>query len=199
MKISSLFIGLLACICISINTASAQNNEDTDKWVAQGKWRNGLKLKTHKGLNSAEFAKQYKANKAWWDTAFAFLRTTNLDTLSVGKHLIVGEDVFAAVSTGNPKPADKAGWESHQKYIDVHVMIDGKEKIGMMPAATGTVTTPYKDANDAANYVLGSNAVYFDADKNTMIILFPQEAHSPGVFGGSDRVKKVVLKIRYTN
>jgi biofilm protein TabA len=88
------------------------------------------------GLNNAEFAKQYQRNKIYWDKAFAFLRTTQLDTLSVGKHVLDGENVFVTVTEGPTKDYDKTGWEAHRKYLDVHLMISGKERIGVMNPTT---------------------------------------------------------------
>lgn len=191
-------VALLAIVCFTGTTTFAQT--DAAAWVKKGNWRNGLKLSLYPGLDNAEFAKQYKANKALWDKAFEFLKNTKLDTLSVGKHLIDGENVFAAVSTGTPKAQDKAGWESHKSYIDVHVMITGKERIGVAPVATATVTKPYNPTSDGAGYALSSEAKYYEADSNTMIILFPSDAHSPGNrVDGYDQVKKVVIKIKAAN
>ncbi len=197
-KISIYKIALLAVICFISTAASAQMSEsDAEAWVKNGEWRNGLTLNMYAGLNNAEFAKQYQRNKVYWDKAFAFLRTTQLDTLSVGKHVIDGDNVFVTVSEGPTKDYDKTSWEAHRKYLDVHLMIRGKERIGVMNPVNATVTNPYDAAKDVANYDPATKGNYYVADTNTMLILFPSDSHRPSIHvDGYDTVKKLVVKIK---
>ncbi|MCC8425455.1 YhcH/YjgK/YiaL family protein [Mucilaginibacter sp. UR6-11] len=199
MKISlnRILILLVVALLVSL-TASAQTTESTSKaWVKKGDWRNGVKLDLYKDLNNEEFAIQYRRNKAYWDKAFAFIANTQLDTLSVGKHLIDGENVFATVSDGPTKDYNKTGWEAHRKYIDLHLMIHGKERIGMMDPATAAVTNPYDAAKDVVNFDTNTKGNYYVADPGTLFIFFPQNPHRPGIHvEGYDTVKKLVIKIK---
>ena len=43
------------------------------KWVKNRESANGSKIKLSSSADEVEFARQYHANKAWWDKAFAFL------------------------------------------------------------------------------------------------------------------------------
>jgi len=190
---------VLTAICFIVSTAFAQNNmteKTAAEWVKKGEWRNGFKLKLYDGLDNVEFAKQYHKNKALWDKAFAYLRTTKLDTVSVGKHLIDGENVFATVTEGATKPFEQTAWESHRKYIDLHLMIRGKEKIGVMNPATAKVTDPYDAAKDVAHYDINTKGTYYIADPETLLIFFPENSHRPVIHVDEyDKVKKVVVKI----
>jgi biofilm protein TabA len=189
-RISTYMIAVWAMICFMSATAVAQTTDI--------EWTTGeRKLSVFPGLNKAEFAKQYQANKAYWDKAITFLNTTNLDTLSVGKHLIDGENVFVSVSEGPTKEYDKTGWESHRNYLDIHLMMAGKERIGMLDTAGAEVTNPYDAAKDVANYHPNIKGNYYVADSNTLLIFFPQDAHRPSIHvDGYDKVKKLVIKIR---
>ena len=189
-RIILLAIGFLALACFASTVVSAQ--------VADAEWTTGgRKLNVFPGLNKAEFAKQYQANKPYWDKAIAFLSSTNLDTLSLGKHLIDGENVFATVSEGPTKEYNKTGWESHRNYLDLHLMLLGKERIGMVDTTSAAVTNPYDATKDAANYDATIKGNYYVADSNTLLIFFPQDAHRPSIHvDGFDRVKKLVIKIR---
>ena len=193
-------IGVLI-ICLLSSTAFAQTKALTEKaaaeWVKKGEWRHGFKQKLYAGIDNVEFAKQYQANKALWDKAFAFIVHTNLDTLSVGKHAIDGDNVFATVTDAATKPFDQTAWESHRKYIDLHLMIRGKEKIGVMNPATAKVIKPYDESKDVANYDLSTEGTYYIADPETLMIFFPQNSHRPVIHvDGYDKVKKLVIKIR---
>jgi biofilm protein TabA len=196
-KILNYKIVLLAIFCFIGTVASAQTTESAAAWVKKGEWRNGFKLTLFAGLNNAEFAKQYHRNKAYWDKAFAFINNTNLDTLSVGKHVIDGTNVFATVTDGPTKDYDKTAWESHRNYIDLHLVISGKERIGVTNAATATVTNPYDATKDAANYDINTKGNYYVEDSGVLVICFPQDAHRPGIHvDGYDKVKKMVIKIK---
>ena len=65
-------------------TAETWTPQKADKWFRSREWANGLKLNVQESVNKVEFAKQYHANKAAWDKAFAYFRDTNLEELPVG-------------------------------------------------------------------------------------------------------------------
>jgi biofilm protein TabA len=187
-KTSFVKIALFAFVCFFTVPASAQITE----WYTGGR-----KLNIFPGLNKAEFVKQYQRNKVYWDKAVAFLNTTKLDTLSVGKHVIDGENIFVTVSEGPTKEYDKTNWESHRNYLDIHLLLVGKERIGMMDTTSATITNSYDATKDVVTYEPGSKGNYYVADTNTLLIFFPQDAHRPSIHvDGFDKVKKLVFKIK---
>jgi biofilm protein TabA len=197
-KVISFKIAVLAILGFVYTTVSAQTVESTaSTWVKNGEWRNGVKLNLYAGMDNVEFEKQYHSNKAYWDKAFAFLANTQLDTLTIGKHAIDGENVFATVSEGPTKDYNKTAWEAHKKYIDLHLMIRGKERIGVMNAASATVTNAYDDVKDVTNFDVNTKGDYYVADTGTLLIFFPDNSHRPGIHvDGYDTVKKLVIKIK---
>jgi biofilm protein TabA len=200
MKIKPICRLLLAATSFIImeHKAIAQAGPDTraaEKWIKSNAWKNGLKLNVHPSTDTNEFYSQYRRNKAAWDKAFQFLRSTNLDTLSVGKHLIDGDNVYASVTEAPSKDLDKARWESHKQYIDLQYVIKGKEQIGVSPIDKATVTKPYDEAKDVANYT--ADGTYYTAEPGTFFLFFPQEVHRPNIkIDGFDVVKKIVIKIK---
>ncbi|MDB5117725.1 MAG: hypothetical protein JWQ79_3217 [Mucilaginibacter sp.] len=201
-KIVNYKLILLVIVCFVSKTALSQSSgnwteKSATEWVKKGEWRNGFKLKFYDGMDNVEFAKQYHANKALWDKAFAYMRDTKLDALAPGKYLIDGDNVFATVTDAATKEFDKTAWESHRKYIDLHLMIRGKEKIGVMNPATAKVTEPYDETKDVAHYDPATKATFYIADPETLMVFFPQNAHRPVIHvDGYDTVKKLVIKIR---
>jgi biofilm protein TabA len=193
-------ITLLALLCFigSVFTVSAQMTESTAKaWVKKGEWRNSFKLNLYPGLDNVEFAKQYKLNKAYWDKAFAYLANTNLDTIAPGKYAIDGDNVFAMVTDGPTKDYDKTGWEAHHKYLDLHLVIRGKERVGVMNPYTAKVTNAYDATKDVENYDVNTKGDYYIEDPSTLYIFFPQNSHRPGIHvDGYDQIKKIVIKIK---
>lgn len=175
--------------------ATAVSKKQAIKWFKKKEWLGGLQLKPSKSVDAQEFYRQYKANKSYWDEAFAFIKDHDLETLSNGKHEIDGENVFASVTEGPTKYIDSTQWESHRKYIDLQYVIDGEELIAVNPVAHSTLTRPYDAKRDAANYT--AHGKTYKATPTTFFIFFPTDAHRPGITpGGNKVVKKLVVKVR---
>lgn len=167
------------------------------KWVKSRVWAQGLKIKVHPSVNSLEFAKQYHANKAWWDKAFAFLSNKKLDTLPPGKYVIDGTNVYATITEAPSREFDQSGWEAHRNYIDLQYVIKGKERIGVAPVLSAIVVKPYDETKDAAGYKVDGK--FYIATPGEFFLFFPADAHRPNIkVEKYYLVKKLVIKIRYT-
>jgi biofilm protein TabA len=176
-------------------TKNLQTEKSVTKWLHKNEWKNGLKLDVYKDVNKMEFAKQYHGNKPGWDKAFAFLRDSDLLKLKPGKYIIDGDNVYATITEAPEKTFEQTTWESHRKYTDLQYVIKGKEKIGVAQASTATVTKPYDESKDAANYT--AEGKYYVAESGTFYLFFPQDAHRPNIkVDGYDVVKKIVIKVR---
>jgi biofilm protein TabA len=198
--LKSTFIMLVAIIAFHLNaiaqqTAQTWTKEKAIEWFNSGTWQNGLKLKANEATDKLEFAIQYHKNKALWDKAFAFLRETNLDTISKGKHVIDGDNLFASVTEGPTKAFENTKWESHKKYIDLQYIIKGKEKMGVISISKATLTGS-DEAKDNYSYDADGGQFYV-AEPGTFLLFFPQDVHRPSIkVEGYDTVRKIVLKIR---
>ena len=207
MKIKPVFQLFLAVMSFAVmkNNAIAQQTKNVtanaataEKWLKSKEWNGHIKLNAHESVNATEFYKQYHANQAVWDKVFQFLKEQNLDTLSAGKYPIDGENAYASITEGPSKELDKAGWESHKKYIDLQYVIKGKEQIGVAPVSSATVTKPYDEAKDGAAYT--AEGTYYTAEPGTFFLFFPEDAHRPNIkVAGYDTVKKLVIKIKVVN
>lgn len=154
---------------------------------------NSLSIRPHSSVNQAEFQRQYAAYKDLWDQSFEFLRSHDLSNLSPGKYPIAGDSAFVSVTFGPEKEFEATKWESHRKYIDIQYISKGKEKIGVADVANATVTNPYNEARDVANY--SAEGEYFIADPSSFFVFFPQDAHRPSIKVEEGDVRKVVVKI----
>ena len=189
---------LASCWLFISYPAAAQENlaanekKKENRWFLHREWAKGLALKPHKQVNRFAFYKQYHANQVLWDTAFGFLRTQDLHALKPGKYNLLGEQVFATVTEAATKAKDSVLWESHKKYIDLQYILEGKEMIGVADATRARVIKPY--TFDAMNYE--TEGAFYISDPSVFFIFFPTDAHRPSIrTKGSDRVKKIVIKI----
>lgn len=192
--LKSVFVALCALFILS----SCSSQRSTQQWFKKGEWYNGLSLMPHHTLDRKEFLGQYEKNKAWWDAAFKFLKETDLGSLAPGRYPIVGTDVYANVTVGPMKSIENAKWESHKHIIDLQYNYTGTEKLGVEDIAKATVTVPYNEKKDVTNYT--AKGKYYLADSQTYFLFFPNQVHRPSIkTDDNQQVKKIVLKIRYTD
>jgi YhcH/YjgK/YiaL family protein len=189
---------LLSVFLLGIQLNYAQcSKKKAEKSYAKGEWLNGIKFTPHSSINKVEFMAQYNKNKAFWDKAFAFLKETSLDTIRPGKYPIDGENVYASVTENPTKDMATTKWEFHKKYIDVQMIIKGKEKMGIVPFSKTKVVDAYNDKKDVgfASYDGGD---YYTVEPGTFLIFLPSDAHRPSIkLDGCDTDKKIVIKIKY--
>lgn len=178
-------------------TSGAWTKAKSAKWFNSHQWLNGSKVKPHETINQIAFAEAYHKNKAMWDKIFTFLKNNDLEKLAPGKYPIDGENAFANISEYVPRELADTKWEAHRKYIDFQMMIQGKEKMGIVPL-TKVQAGPYNDNKDVANF--SSNlGKYYIAQPGTFLLFFPSDGHRPNIksiAGSTDKVKKIVIKIK---
>jgi biofilm protein TabA len=177
------------------STKTDWSNHKAKKWFKKKEYLNGLSITPHSSIDKNQFAKQYHLNQAAWDKAFAYLKNTDLKTLSNGRHVIDGDNVFAIVTEAPTKDYDKTAFESHRKYIDLQYVITGEENMAKTLVSSVRVSKPFDEATDLANYT-GEGKIY-TVPAGSFMLFFPTEAHRPNITpGGNKVVKKIVIKIR---
>lgn len=110
----------------------------------------------------------------------------------------LSDNIYVNIETYKTKiPAD-AQFESHNKYIDIQILLKGSELISYTDKAVLTVKTSYNDEKDIAFYSQPVNYYpYIKLDGSNFLMLFPHEAHAPQICDKNpSEVKKIVVKIK---
>ena len=112
-------------------------------------------------------------------------------TLPNGRYDL-GNDNYVNVFEYETKESDGV-FEAHKKYIDIHYVINGEEKV-LWADKYEQETKPYQADGD---YSLGMVGHYKEVVLNGILCVFlPDEPHKAGVcIKGSKSVKKAVFKI----
>ena len=102
--------------------------------------------------------------------------------------------ITVAYSKYETKEEIRETWEQHRKYIDVHIVLEGCERIGLLHDAGSRIIKEYSEPDDV-EWVVGDGD-YFRLSLGVMAIIFPGEAHQPGLMDGSvQSIRKAVVKI----
>jgi biofilm protein TabA len=126
--------------------------------------------------------------------AFAFLEKENLSQLPAGKLEIDGDDLFAIISKPGTSDEEIPKLEAHKKYMDIHYIISGTELFGWK--SLSDCTGIEREFDFEKDYVLYNDQDFTNLllSKNTFVVVYPEDAHSPGI--KTEQLHKVVLKIK---
>ena len=127
--------------------------------------------------------------------AFAFLKTLSEDSTEDSfvfdgfRGHITSLETSDFSSDGAPKNA-----EAHKEYLDIHYVIKVAEAIGY---ADIDKLCPVTEYDSKADYLLLKGEMQkIRLGEGDFCIVFPEDAHAPGMSAGENCVKKAVVKIR---
>ncbi|MBQ9112494.1 MAG: YhcH/YjgK/YiaL family protein [Clostridia bacterium] len=149
-------------------------------------------------LNSPELTLYAKTNDSFaqiFEIAKAALNSIPED----GKYALDGDKVYYSVQSYDTKPASEAKFETHEKYIDIQVILDGEEIIRFDTVDKLNVTVEYDKTRDCAFYAMNDEYDTVRLRRGELAIIFPNEAHAPCVAPNDTPapVHKMVAKILY--
>ena len=130
------------------------------------------------------------------DKLIDWLAKNGLGSLPEGKTVIDGEDLFVTVTSCETQPAEGRFFETHSRYVDLQVDIEGTE---ICEVTLGPVRehTPYDEEADIAFYE-GETTCAAVLGEGRFVLFLTEEPHRPAVrAAGCARVKKAVFKLAY--
>ena len=108
------------------------------------------------------------------------------------------EQNFANVESYNSKNIEDAKFEAHRNYIDIQLLLSGRERIYYTGGEGLVEKAPYDSSRDIVFFNDSvKNSDYLTLDGTNFALIYPHEAHAPQVsVETSENVKKVVVKIK---
>ena len=138
---------------------------------------------------------RYKGLYPSLDTAIAYLADADLTQLKPGRNEIDGDAVFVNRLDYETIPFSAAAWEGHARYGDIHIMIHGKEQIGISDSEDLTVTVRNEDS-DFIGFD-GPVRSWYPMEESDVLIVFPEDAHMVKVqLENSMAVSRAVVKFQ---
>ena len=104
---------------------------------------------------------------------------------------------FAVEQVYETKPRSEGFFESHRKYIDVQVVVEGDEVMEVVDASRITVREPYDPERDLILYADVADASHLRVRPGQATIFFPVDVHMPTlrVNAAPVLVRKTVVKV----
>ncbi|MES2694929.1 MAG: YhcH/YjgK/YiaL family protein [Verrucomicrobiota bacterium] len=145
---------------------------------------------------------------AGFATAFAYVEEVlrddsaaraRLRAVPVGKaeKVDLGDGVFVMEQAYDTKMRVDGFFESHRKYIDVQVVIEGEELMELVDASLITVKDAYNPDRDLITYQDFKDTTQLKALPGATAIFYPADVHMPSLRLRADAVtvRKAVVKV----
>ncbi|MEY4333197.1 MAG: hypothetical protein RLZZ196_1935 [Bacteroidota bacterium] len=142
-------------------------------------------------------ANKYEALHPRFKQAFEFLTSNNLEALSLGKHTIDGENLFAIVVNEEAVPMleSTSQFECHNQYIDIQYVFGGVETIGYKHRETCVEPRGEYNAEKDVLFYEDAPDFFFKLFPGQFGIYFPNDVHAPMI--GDGKIRKVVIKVLF--
>lgn len=140
---------------------------------------------------------RYEALNPNFKKAFDWVMKTDLAKLELGKVEIDGEKVFALVQKYKTQAVSEKFFEAHRKYIDIQIIVNGAEKMDCADTSLLSELKPYDESRDFQE-LDGKTIETVDLVPNIACVLFPEDAHKPGLHPDGKTVSensKICVKI----
>jgi len=144
-------------------------------------------------LDILENADRYLIMHKGFAKAIEFLLRPDLKELPVGRYEIDGDRVYAMVSHGPGRRKEDALLETHEKYIDVQLVLAGTDTMGWKPKSSCKQPSGEYDHKSDVQFFADEPDVWLSIESGAFAIFFPEDAHMPLISSG--QIHKVVVKI----
>jgi YhcH/YjgK/YiaL family protein len=116
----------------------------------------------------------------------------------VGETLRVelGAGVFALEQAYPAKAPADGKWEAHERFIDVQVIVSGRELMELTDVSRLGLTDDQRAARDLMFFAAWDGGSILRATAGDVAVFFPADAHKPSLADGAPAlVRKTVVKV----
>ena len=184
--------GIGGCPCDAVQSVKAACDYVCDSKAGKGAFREFTEwlLSPH---DSADDIK-HRVNQA-----IEYLKGLQISEEDYGKKVIVNDDFFFTVQHYTTKSEKDCGLESHKKYIDIQLMLQGEEVMDICDTSRLSIKTEYDEEKDIMFWNIPSRMARTTLKTGDYIVLYPENAHRGAVsLEGPEKVVKIVGKVFIT-
>ena len=145
-------------------------------------------------LSDLKHSKRIESLHPLFKTLFDYVKSHDLLRAELGRIEIDGDNLFINNTAAEGVSADKQPLEAHRTYIDVHILLEGEERIGWKSIDdVQNETKPYDADTDCALYAEPAST-YIDLRPGEFLIVYPEDPHAPLI--GDGKIRKLIGKVK---
>ena len=124
-----------------------------------------------------------------------FCKNTDFTKMEKGKYVVDGDNIFYMVQEYETRVGGGLS-EAHDKYIDIQLIVEGTEIIGVTQRDMAGAPVEQNPDSDYCLYDCDTQRLTLSA--GDFAVFFPNDVHMPGVSATDvpTLVKKVVVKVK---
>lgn len=184
--------GIVGCPADSVKEVKAIANYICISKAGECALREFAEWLTSNKIDEAALAE--RVNKA-----VEYLRKLSVTKTDVGKY-IVNDSFYYYVQYYETLRDENCNLESHRKFVDIQIMIEGSEAMDLVDISRLTAKQEYNDEKDVMFWKAPLRMARTTLRAGDFIILYPENAHRGAVqIGEPGKVLKIVGKVRVNN
>lgn len=145
-------------------------------------------------LDRAAFYRSLSPNLA---DAFDWLLRTDFASLPLGRVEIDGDRLFALPQRYTTRPIEQTRWEAHRNYIDIQVILSGRERMDVADVVILEPDGDFDVARDVGFFIdRAAPTTTLVMSTPSFAIFFPHDAHRPTIaVKQPEPIFKIVVKV----
>ncbi|MGN0349983.1 MAG: YhcH/YjgK/YiaL family protein [Roseburia sp.] len=126
---------------------------------------------------------------------FAYMKEHDMLKMDAGCHEIQGKDFFVNLCEYQTTKAEERFWEAHREYLDIHVMLSGREQIDLN-FIRNMEQKEFVPENDFLPMEGNPNS-HVILENGDFLICYPQDGHRTAIqVGESEQIRKAIFKVK---
>ncbi|MCC4085369.1 YhcH/YjgK/YiaL family protein [Enterococcus faecalis] len=138
--------------------------------------------------------RKYASINPYFSKVCDFLENTDLKNLEDGKIDIDGDNVFANCMTYVADGIQGQQFETHKKYLDIHLVILNTEAMAVSSLSNSKLKVEFDAQKDIGFYDSNEYQMVILTESN-LLVTFEEDLHQPKVRINDYPVKKLVIKV----
>ena len=127
-------------------------------------------------------------------TCLEYAKKNSLENFEKGSYIIDGDDIFVNIVAYETCEKEDRFWEAHRKYIDVHLLLEGSEKIALN-FIENLEEKEYEEDGDFLP-LEGEPNSYVELKKGDFLVCYPEDAHMTALkVKERESIKKAIFKV----
>lgn len=145
-------------------------------------------------LSELKYSERIEKLHPLFKKAFDYVKTHDLLNTPCGKIEVDGDNLF--INNVNPEcvTSEQQVLEVHRQYIDIHILLEGKETIGWTSLSDVKLEKKsYSEEDDCALYE-DPFSTSVQLLPGQFLIVWPEDAHAPVI--GNGKIRKLIVKVK---
>jgi YhcH/YjgK/YiaL family protein len=146
-------------------------------------------------LGTLQDSARYEALHPDFKEVFDYVKQHDLLHTELGRIELRGDDIFINNIDPTTSLASDQPLEVHETYLDVHMLLEGRERIGWLPASECRKARGTFDHEKDFILYDDTPSSYVDLLPGQFAIVYPEDAHAP-MIGQGEQIRKLIIKVR---